>query len=63
MDKTLVVIQPMNQVAIQVTTLSIVMLTHNHFKTQFQLLNSHDKGEHGLNNEVGETIMQVGFVT
>jgi hypothetical protein len=36
--------QPMNQGVIQVTNLSIVGSTHNHFKTQVQVCNNHEKG-------------------
>jgi hypothetical protein len=52
----------MNQDSMQVTNLSIVGSTHNHFKTQVRVYNSHDKEERGLNGQVGETILQVGFV-
>jgi hypothetical protein len=55
--------QLMNQGLMQVRNLSTIESTHNHFKTQVQVRNIHDKGERGLNNQVGVMILQVGFVT
>jgi hypothetical protein len=46
----------------QVKNLSTVRSNHNHFKTQVQVYNSHNKEERGLNGQVGETILQVGFL-
>jgi hypothetical protein len=63
MTKTPVGNQPMDQGDMQVTNLSTVGLTYNQFKTQVQVYNNHDKGEQCLNNQVGETTRQVGFVT